>query len=74
MWFVLFKATFPEVRRKAVFDQCQAPGAFYGLERDGARLIFELDFWLVVCCVLLMRMVKTQARGCLGREGASVML
>lgn len=61
MEFVLFKATFPEVRRKAVVDQCQAPGAFYSLERDGSRLVFELDFWVVVCCVLLMRMVKTWA-------------
>lgn len=59
--FVLFKAAFPGVRRKAVADQCQALGAFYSLERDGARLVFELEFWFVVCCVLLMRMVKTQA-------------
>lgn len=35
------------------------PGAFCSLEGGGARLVFELDFWFVVCCVLLMRMVKT---------------
>lgn len=48
MEFVLFKATFPEVRRKTVVDQCQSSGALYSLRRYGARLVFELGFWFVV--------------------------
>lgn len=71
MDLVLLKATtFPDVRRKAAFDQCQAPG----LVLDGARVGFEQGFGIVVYSALLIRAVKRQPWGGLGGEGASVTL
>lgn len=60
MEFVLFKATiFPEVRRKAVLISAKHQvWCLLGLERDGARLFFEQGCWVMVYCVLLIRVVK----------------